>query len=60
MVLCISELCKIFILLSIRNVSHWRGESRCFSVFQVRWLLSTDWIHEHVRQNTRKSNLSRD
>ena len=39
MVLCISELCKIFILLSIRNVSPWKGESRCFSVFEVRWLL---------------------
>ena len=60
MVLCISELSKIFILLSIRNVSNWRGESRCFSVFEVRLLLSTDWVHEHVRQNTRKSNLSRD
>ena len=59
-VLCISELSKIFILLSIRNVSNWRGESRCFSVFEVRLLLSTDWVHEHVRQNTRKSNLSRD
>ena len=59
MVLCISELCKIFILLCIRNVSHWGGESRCFSVFEVWWLLSTDWIHEHVRQNARKSNLSR-
>ena len=60
MVLCISELGKTFILLSIRNVSPWRGESRCFSVFEIRWLLSTDWIHEDVRQNSRKSNLSRD
>ena len=50
MVLCISELCKLFILLSIRIVSPWRGESRYFSVFDF---LSTDWIHEQVRQNTR-------
>ena len=42
MVLCISELWKIFILPSIRNVSPWRGDSGCFSVFDVRWLLSTD------------------
>ena len=54
MVLCTwqRELFKIFILLSIKNVSPWRGASRCFSVFEVRWLHSTDWSHERVRQNT--------
>ena len=57
MVLCISELYKIFILLSIRNVSPWRGKSKCFSVFEVRWFLSTGadpgfqkegWMADHI------------